>query len=134
MKNREYENLKFKRTYLGGSKKKEFEIFKQVQNIGGECDWTEYKRILLPYLEDVAHVRFSRAYATKILSVIFLVTSLLFGIFHFTTLSIIIVLLSILFRSLFIIFDFKSKQALRSYDLSFYFLKNEIKKSTGLEI
>ena len=69
---REYENLKFKRTYTGGSKMNEFKIFKQVQNSSGECDWIEYRRILFPYFEDVMHVAFSRAFLTKISSQILL--------------------------------------------------------------
>lgn len=134
MINREYENLKFKRTYIGGSERKELEIFKQVQNVNGICDWIEYKRILFPYFEDVIHVAFSRAYITRILSVVFLAISFLFGFFHFNILTILTLSLSILSRSLFFIFDRKTIQALRSYDLSFDIVKNEIKKSTGLEI
>jgi hypothetical protein len=134
MINREYENLKFKRTYTGGSKRKELEIFKQVQNSDGNCDWIEYRRILFPYFEDVIHVAFSRAYITRILSAVFLAISFLFGIVNFTVLTILILSLSVLLRFLFFNFERKTKQALRSYDLSLNIVKNEIKKSTGLEI
>lgn len=131
---REYESLKFKRTYSGGSKKKEFEIFKQVQNAGGNCDWIAYKRILFPYFEDVIHVTFSHAYIAKILSVVFIAFSLSLVLHHLVILSIITLLLSTFSRILFIIFERKTKQALMSYKLSYTVVKNEVKKTTGLEI
>jgi hypothetical protein len=134
MVHREYDNLKFKRTYVGGSKKKEFEIFKQVQNSGGDCDWIEYKRILLPYLEDVAHVTFSRSYIARILSVVFMALALIFAVFSFSVLSITCLSLSILSRFIFFSFERKTKQALMSYNISYDIVRNEIKKSTGLEI
>jgi hypothetical protein len=134
MINRNYESLKFKRTYVGGSKEKELQIFMQVQNINGECDWIEYRRILFPYLEDVMHVAFSRSFLTKRLSFILLGFSFLLGILHLPILSIITVILSILFRVSFIFFERTIRQTLSSYNLSIDIVKNEIKNLMGFEM
>lgn len=132
--NRNYENLKLLRTYTGGSKEKELEIFMQVQNVGGECDWIEYRRILFPYLEDVLHINFSRSIISKILSYIFMGFAFLLGLLHFAILSILILLLSILFRALFIYYKKKIKEAKLSYSMSVDIVKREIKNLTGLDI
>jgi hypothetical protein len=134
MINKDYKYLKFKRTYTGGSKEKELEIFKYVQNVDGECDWIEYRRILFPYLEDVMHVAFSRSLISKNLSFIFMGFSFFLGLFHSTVLSIIILLLSILCRVLFIFFKRKIKETLSSYNMSVNIVKTEIKILTGLDI
>ena len=132
--NRNYENLKLLRTYTGGSKEKELEIFMQVQNVGGECDWIEYRRILFQYLEDVLHINFSRSIISKILSYIFMGFAFLLGLLHFAILSILILLLSILFRALFIYYKKKIKEAKLSYSMSVDIVKREIKNLTGLDI
>jgi hypothetical protein len=131
---REYDGLKLKRTYFGGSKKKEFEIFKKTQNAGGECDWIEYKRILFPYFEDILHVYFSRAFITKILSVVLLGISMFFCVAELHMVSFTILMFSIFSRILFINYERKTKQVLNSYNLSHDVVKNEIKNQTGLEI
>jgi hypothetical protein len=132
--NRNYENLKLLRTYTGGSKEKELEIFMQVQNVSGECDWIEYRRILFPYLEDVLHINFSRSVVTKKLSHIFMGFAFLLGLAHLAVLSILILLLSILFRILFAYFEKKIKEAKSSYNISVGIVKREIKNLTGLDI
>jgi predicted exporter len=132
--NRNYKNLKLLRTYIGGSKEKELEIFMQVQNVGGECNWIEYRRILFPYLEDVLHTNFSRSVVSKILSYVFMIFAFFLGLTHFAIFSILVLLLSILFRVLFIYFKKKVKEAKLSYNLSFITIKKEIKNLTGLDI
>ena len=134
--NRNYEYLKLKRTYIGGSKEKELEIFDQVQNIDGNgtCDWLEYRRILFPYLEDELHVNFSRSVASNRLSFILLGISFLFGVFHFIILSVITILLAVIFRAIIIYFKKKITETLCSYNMSVDIVKNKIKIITGLDI
>ena len=134
MINRNYENLKIKRTYIGGSKEKELEIFMNVQNTNGECDWVEYRRILFPYLEDVMHVAFSRSFITKKLGFILLGFSFLLGLLHLPILSIIMIIFSILFRISFIFFERIIRDTLSSYNLSTDIVKNEIRNSMGFEM
>ena len=132
--NRNYKNLKLLRTYTGGSKEKELEIFMQVQNVGGECDWIEYRRILFPYLEDVLHINFSRSIVTKILSYTFMGFAFLLGLLHLAVLSILILSLSISFRALFVYYKKKIKEAKLSYNLSVVTIKREIKNLIDLDI
>jgi len=134
MENRNYEYLKFKRTYTGGSKAKELEIFDRVQNTNDCCDWIEYRRILFPYLEDMLHVNFSRSFIAKKLSFLFLGLSFLLGFFHVTILSIIVLLLAIIFRTLLFSFERKIRETQLSYNISVGIVKNEIKIMTGLDI
>jgi hypothetical protein len=126
--------LKFNRTYTGGSKEKELEIFNHVQYGNNECDWIEYRRILFPYLEDVMHINFSRSLASKVLSYILLGLSFLTIFLHVQALSIIIVLLSTFFYVLHKFFEKKTTETLSSYNMSVSIVKNEIKNITGLDI
>ncbi len=133
MVQREYDSLKLKRTYLGGSKRKELEIFKKTQT-SINFDWIEYRRILFPYFEDILHVYFSRAFITKILSVVLLGISMFLCVAELHMISFIILMFSIFFRILFINYERKTKQVLSSYNLFHDVVKNEIKNQTDLEI
>jgi hypothetical protein len=134
MIDRNYEYLKLKRTYIGGSKEKELEIFNHVQHGGPECDWFEYRRILFPYLEDELHVNFSRSIMSKTLSFILLGISFLLGVSHLAILSLITVSLAILFRVLIKFFEKKITETLSSYNMSIDIVKNKIKIMSGLDI
>ena len=136
MINRNYEYLKLKRTYIGGSKEKELEIFSQVQNIDGNgtCDWIEYRRILFPYFEDVMHINFSRSFASKRLAYALLGISFLLGFLHLTVFSVIVILFSVLLRVLNIFFEKKITETLSSYNISVPVIKREIKILTGLDM
>jgi hypothetical protein len=135
MVNRDYQYLKLKRTYIGGSKEKELEIFNHVQHGGAECDWIEYRRILFPYLEDELHVNFSRSVMCMILSFIFLGISFLFILLHLAVLSpIISFFLAMLFRILIIFFKNKITENLSAYNMSVDIIKSKIKIIYGLDI
>ena len=136
MIDKNYEYLKLKRTYLGGSKEKELEIFDQVQNIDGNgtCDWIEYRRILFPYLEDELHVNFSRSVASKTLSFILLGVSFLFGLLCFTIFFSITILFAVIFRALLIYFENKIKETQLSHSLSTSIIKRQIKNQIGLDV
>ena len=136
MINKNYQQLKFKRTYTGGSKEKELEIFKTVQNTDGNgtCDWLEYRRILFPYLEDVMHTRFSLSFASKRLAFALLGLSFLLGLLHLVAFSVITILLSVFFYVSHKFFEKKITETLSSYNMSVPIIKREIKTVTGLDI
>jgi len=80
MIHRNFNNLKFKRTYIGGSKERELEIFANVQGIkedNSEVDWFKYRRLLMKYCDDVLHIILSWRYLFNIFRYGFLVLATL---------------------------------------------------------
>ena len=136
MINEDYKQLKFKRTYLGGSEAKELEIFKYVQDTDGNgtCDWLEYRRILFPYIEDELHVNFSRSYLSERLSYVLLGLSFVLGLSHLIILSLVILSMSIALRALHFYFKHKIKETQLSHNLSLSIVKRQIKNLIGLDI
>ena len=126
---------KYRRTYAGGSRKKENEIFLKVQGTKGDnsdCDWLEYRRILLAYLKDVIIVLSSWKQYCLIESYLFLFSSI---IFLKTQYALFILLgIAIIFQILHFIFSKKEKEFLRAYDMSQTLLLNEIKKRLGFDL
>ncbi|MDA3780577.1 MAG: hypothetical protein PF487_10225, partial [Bacteroidales bacterium] len=73
---REFNKLKFKRTYIGGSKRNENKIFNDVQGIMGDnsdCNWIEFKRLIIQYMDDKLNIIFSWKYIFNIISFIFII-------------------------------------------------------------
>jgi hypothetical protein len=136
MINEDYKQLKFKRTYLGGSEAKELEIFDRVQNTDGNgtCDWLEYRRILFPYIEDELHVNFSRSYLSERLSYVLMGLSFVLGLSHLIILSLVILSMSIALRALYFYFKHKIKETQLSHNLSLSIVKRQIKNLIGLDI
>jgi hypothetical protein len=135
MINENYKYLKLKRTYLGGSKEKELEIFMHVQNTDGNgtCDWMEYRRILFPYIEDELHVNFSRSLTSKRLCFILLGISGFFGLLHITALFITTLILAIVFNALHQYFEHKISETQSSHNLSISIVKKQMKSLFGLD-
>ncbi len=61
MINRHFENLKYTRTYIGGSKKKEDERFKDFdrQDEKDELNWFDYRKAWMTHYDDLLNVIFS---------------------------------------------------------------------------
>jgi len=56
---RKFNNLKFTRTYIGGSKERENQLFLEVQGTkedNSECNWIEYRRMLKEYSDDKLNI------------------------------------------------------------------------------
>jgi hypothetical protein len=126
---------KYRRTYAGGSRKKENEIFLKVQGTKGDnsdCDWLEYRRILLAYLKDIIIVLSSWKQYCLIESYLFLISSIIF----FKTQYALFILLgiAIIFQTLYFIFSEKEKEFLRAYDMSQTILLSEIRKNLGFDL
>jgi hypothetical protein len=126
---------KYRRTYIGGSKKKEKEIFLKVQGTkedNSDCDWLEYRRLLKTYLDDIITVLSSwkglclrESYAFLFIAILYMKTPL----FFYGSIGI-----AILFQIGYFIFKKKEKKFFKSYELSQTVLLNEIKKVTGLDL
>ncbi|MFA5207252.1 MAG: hypothetical protein WC428_00980 [Candidatus Paceibacterota bacterium] len=126
---------KYRRTYIGGSKKKEKEIFLNVQGTkedNSDCDWLEYRRLLKTYLDDVITVLSSwkglclrESYAFLFIAALYMKTQLLFYLF---------ICIAILFQIGYFIFKKKEKNSLRAYKLTQTILLSEIKKIMGLDL
>ncbi len=80
MIHRKFNNLKFSRTYIGGSKKEEARIFAEVQGTkedNSECKWLEYRRILKEYCDDKLNILLSWREVSGKLRIVFAVLALL---------------------------------------------------------
>jgi hypothetical protein len=131
----EITRTKFRRTYIGGSKKKEIEIFLKVQGIendNSDCDWLEYRRLLKTYLDDVLLVLGSWKNSCSYESYVMLLVSVMFMkyivVFH------VFIGLGVLFQILRFIFKKKEKNKLATYSLCQTILLNEIRKATGMNL
>jgi hypothetical protein len=127
--------IKYRRTYAGGSKKKEKELFKKVQGTKedqSDCDWLEYRRMLLIYLKDVITVLSSWKEYCMIESYLFLFFSIIFLKTQYTLF--ILLGIGIIFQILCFIFFQKEKKYLKSYDISQTILLSEIKKRIGFDL
>lgn len=126
---------KYRRTYIGGSKKKENEIFLKVQGTkedNSDCDWLEYRRLLKIYRDDILLIFDSwkglflrESYALLIAALIFIKTQQLF---------IICMGIAILFQIIYNILKYNENKKIKNFNMCETILLNEIKKATGLSL
>ena len=124
---------KFRRTYIGGSKKKELEIFMKVQGTkedNSECDWLEYWRILKTYADDVIHVLNSwrttcrnESYLMLLLAVVWMKFPIMFYSF---------IGVGVLLQIAYSILTKRLRNKLRAYAACETIILYEIEKETGL--
>jgi|GEM_PF-496529 len=132
---RTFNNLKFKRTYIGGSKKHELEMFLKTQgnnDDNSDCNWIEYRKILIQYLDDILNIIFSWKLLFQCLGYTFLLLSVLLATKNLF-ISIIIFLISIIFQILYLYLKNKINKKLCEYNFALDIVLNEINKQTGLE-
>jgi len=132
---RNFEGKKYRRTYIGGTKEKEFEIFLNVQGTkedNSECDWLEYRRIFTEYFNDKLHVLLSWKTLMLELSYFFLILSILShkNMFLFFILIGIGIILQIMGRILSFIINRHSI----NYDIGLSITLSEIQKQTGFQL
>jgi hypothetical protein len=126
---------KYRRTYIGGSKKKEDEIFLKVQGTkedNSDCDWIEYRRLLKTYKDDVLLVMGSWKQTLHYESYIMLFMALLW--MKYSTLVYVSIGLGVLFQIAYLIIKNKENKKLRQFDMCITILHEEIKKVTGLNL
>jgi len=83
MIHRKFNDLKFTRTYIGGSKREELRLFTEVQGIkddNSECNWLEYRRYFMEYCDDKLNILLSWSRLTGLLRPIFIAIGLLVSI------------------------------------------------------
>jgi len=136
MINRVFNELKFSRTYIGGSKENEIKTFLKVmgnKEDNSECDWIEYKTILIQYFDDIIHIILSWRIVTRNISYLLI---FLFFISLITNipLAIGIAIVAICLRIISALFYLKQQKRLSIYDQSLNVIFEMIKKQTGLEL
>jgi len=83
MIHRKFESRKFSRTYIGGSKQRELDLFLEAQGTkedNSECDWIEYRRLLMEYCNDVLNVIVTWVDTLKKLRILFAVLAVLISV------------------------------------------------------
>jgi hypothetical protein len=131
----EVQESKYRRTYIGGSKKKEDEIFLKVQGTkedNSDCDWLEYRRLLKTYRDDILLVFDSWKGFFLRESYAFLICSLIFIKIHI--LFMICMGVAILLQLVYHLIKRKEKNKIKHFNMCEAVLLNEIKKATGLNL
>lgn len=126
---------KYRRTYIGGSKKKEDEIFLKVQGTkedNSDCDWIEYRRLLQIYKKDVFLVLSSWKQTLLYESYVMLFIALLW--MKYSTLVYISIGLGVLFQIAYLILKRKENKKIRQFNMCQTILLDEIRKTTGLDL
>jgi len=135
MIHRKFDNLKFRRTYIGGSKQRENQIFTEVQGTkedNSEVNWFEYRRVFTQYCDDTLNIILSWKYLSLIVSYIFLVIATLAS-FVSLKVSLIFLVFAIVSQLGFQYLKRKEKKNLSDFNYSLNSIHSEIKKRTGLE-
>ena len=135
MIHRKFNNLKFTRTYIGGSKQRENEIFTNVQGEeedNSQVDWFEYRRVFKEYSDDILNIVLSWKYLTNVLSIGFAGLALLISFIN-APIGILIFGIAVALHLTFQYFKHKEKKTLSAHDFSFDIILSAIKKQTGFE-
>ena len=132
MIHRKFNNLKFSRTYIGGSKKEELRIFEKVQGTkedNSECNWLEYRRIFMQYCDDVLNIILSWRDISGKLRIVFAALALLVSIANPVT-GIVFLVISGIFHGLFSYLKSLELKKLTEYNFSL----DIINQQTGLSL
>jgi len=130
MIHRKFDGLKFKRTYIGGSKQQELKSFQKVQGTkedNSECNWLEYRRMLMHYLDDTLNIVLSWKRVSGIFRIVLALLALLIS-FANPIVSLFILGLSAFFHFTYIVLKNKENRLLSEYDFSLDIINQE----TGL--
>lgn len=136
MISRTFEDYKFKRTYIGGSKKREQELFLKVQGTkedNSECDWFEYRRMLVQYFDDILHIILSWKIFSNNISIALIFGAVLFSFFSIIV-SIFLIAISLFFQIFYQILKRTEMNRLKEYDFCLTIILSEIEDKTGLKI
>jgi len=134
MINRTFSNYKFMRTYIGGSKKKELEMFSIVQddeNNNINCDWFKFKRMIIFYYDDFLNVILSWRNSLNYFSILTILLSAI--LFKYKLLSLVFLLVSIIFKIITYLLKRKLNRQIKLYDFSLTITLGEIYKISGIQ-
>jgi len=133
MIHRKFNKLKFKRTYVGGSKQRELEIFHDVQGTkedNSEVNWLEYRRVFTQYSDDILNIVLSWRQLTINLRTAFLILAVLASFMN-PVVALIILSASVLFQLAHQYVKHVERKRLSAYDFSLDIILSEIKRETG---
>ena len=129
-----FNTLKFKRTYVGGSKQSELEAFKSVQGINEDnSDWLKYRIIFMAYSYDLLIVLMSWRYVLNIISYGLLIIGILITLIN-SNISIVIIILGLITRLFYIKIKAKELDHLFIHNFVLNMVSNKIRALTGLII
>ena len=135
MINKTFINNKYCRTYIGGSKLKELEIFLKVQNIknkSNNCNWLEYRKILTAYIEDKLHILFSwKQLLHKIGYTLLIISIVLFNHKIIITITLSLSIITFIVGS---ILNKYLQHKIKEYNMCLNITLNEIYKQTGFKL
>lgn len=132
MIHRKFSNLKFSRTYIGGSKKEELRIFAEVQGTkedNSECNWLEYRRYFMEYCDDKLNILLTWREVSEKLRIVFAALALFLSYFQ-PVLGIVFLGVAGIFHILF--WHLKNLEARRLSEYNFSL--NTINNQTGLDL
>lgn len=139
--NRNYEKLKMLRTYIGGSKKKELQVFLKSQGMSeGEVfnenkeyviDWFEFRRLVIAQFEDILCVNYSRRFYAEKLAYLFLSISVI--LYKIKLLSLISAGIAILFYALSKLYKRIGSRNILNYYVAISLTNNMIYRESGLK-
>lgn len=127
MIHRKFNKLKFRRTYIGGSKQRELEIFASVQGTkedNSECDWFEYRRLLMQYCDDILNIILSWTTVLNVLRYAFLSLGILLAFVN-PTFAIISVIISFITYMVFLFQKNKEMKTLSQYGFALDVINHE---------
>jgi hypothetical protein len=137
--NRNYEKLKLVRTYIGGSKKKELQIFLKSQGINDDevytdsciIDWLEFRKLVVTRFEDIICVNYSRRFYAEKLAYLFLSMGVV--LYRFKTLSLISISIAVFFYALFKHYKRTEGRNILNYNAAIRITNGMIRQELGLE-
>lgn len=132
MIHRKFNKLKFSRTYIGGSKQQENEIFASVQGTkedNSECNWFEYRRLLMKYCDDNLNIILSWKTVLNVLRHVFLALGILIAFLN-PTYAIIAALISFISYMIYLFQSNKERKTLAQYE----FALDIINRETGVDL
>jgi len=135
MIHRKFNNLKFKRSYVGGSKQRELEIFAEVQGTkedNSEVNWFEYRRVFTLYSDDILNIVLSWKRLSLNLRTTFLILAVL-SLFINPTIALVMLGISFVSQLLLQYFKYKERKSLSAYDFSLNIILSAIKNESGLQ-
>jgi len=127
---KEFNKLKFKRTYIGGSKKIENKLLTDAQGIledNSDCNWVEFEKLLIQYLDDILNIILSWKYIFNALRFFFIITVIPVSFINLYF-SILVFLISIIFHLTFHYFKYVERKKLFEYNFIINFLSTERNK------
>jgi len=136
MIHRKFDKLKFTRTYIGGSKQRELELFTEVQGTkedNSDCNWLEYRRLFSEYSNDVLNIILSWEHISNILTIIFGILAVLIS-FVSGYVGVVFLILSFGFHIIYRYLKQRERRSLFEFDFSFDIILSAIKQETGFEL